>query len=175
MATALLIVHGLVAVALLGAITHQTLATWAPAYIGLVPCSAAFAPCRPPHSPTPSSCCTCSARRWARSSTSYSESTSGPGWSSRPLATPRTLRPQGACRRHRAALLPAYWVSWQRPRSDDRGRAARRPDLDPRRRRLVELSDGTCREQHHRLRVMTSSSLFHRFAFAYGTAFAVFT
>ena len=32
MATALLIVHGLVAVALLGAITHQTLATWAPAH-----------------------------------------------------------------------------------------------------------------------------------------------
>jgi hypothetical protein len=29
-ATILLIVHGLVAVALLGAITHQTLATWAP-------------------------------------------------------------------------------------------------------------------------------------------------
>ena len=28
-ATALLIIHGLVAVALLGAITHQTLATWA--------------------------------------------------------------------------------------------------------------------------------------------------
>ena len=31
MATALLIAHGLVAVALLGAITHQTMATWAPA------------------------------------------------------------------------------------------------------------------------------------------------
>jgi hypothetical protein len=31
MATVLVIVHGLVAVALLGAITHQTLATWAPA------------------------------------------------------------------------------------------------------------------------------------------------
>jgi hypothetical protein len=31
MATTLLIIHGLVAVALLGAITHQTLATWAPA------------------------------------------------------------------------------------------------------------------------------------------------
>jgi len=30
--TALLIVHGLVAVALLGAITHQTLAVWAPAH-----------------------------------------------------------------------------------------------------------------------------------------------
>jgi hypothetical protein len=29
-ATALLILHGLVAIALLGAITHQTLATWAP-------------------------------------------------------------------------------------------------------------------------------------------------
>ena len=33
MATALLIVHGLVAVALLGAVTHQTLATWAPARV----------------------------------------------------------------------------------------------------------------------------------------------
>jgi mannitol-specific phosphotransferase system IIBC component len=31
MTTALLIIHGLVAVALLGAISHQTLATWAPA------------------------------------------------------------------------------------------------------------------------------------------------
>ena len=31
MVTAILIIHGLVAVALLGAITHQTLATWAPA------------------------------------------------------------------------------------------------------------------------------------------------
>src|SRR5215813_2259103 len=31
MATGLLIIHGLLAVALLGAITHQTLATWAPA------------------------------------------------------------------------------------------------------------------------------------------------
>jgi len=30
-ATVLVIVHGLVAVALLGAITHQTLSTWAPA------------------------------------------------------------------------------------------------------------------------------------------------
>src|SRR5262249_43555836 len=30
MVTALLIVHGLIAVALLGALTHQTLATWAP-------------------------------------------------------------------------------------------------------------------------------------------------
>ena len=32
MVTALLIVHGLVAMALLGAISHQTLATWAPAH-----------------------------------------------------------------------------------------------------------------------------------------------
>src|SRR4029453_5168090 len=32
MATAFLIVHGLVAFALLGAISHQTLATWAPAH-----------------------------------------------------------------------------------------------------------------------------------------------
>ena len=33
-ATILLIVHGLVAVALLGALTHQTLATWAPGRSG---------------------------------------------------------------------------------------------------------------------------------------------
>ena len=32
MVTALLIIHGLVAVALLGAITHQALATWAPVH-----------------------------------------------------------------------------------------------------------------------------------------------
>jgi len=30
MATALVIIHGLVAVALVGAITHQTLSRWAP-------------------------------------------------------------------------------------------------------------------------------------------------
>ena len=34
MTTALLILHGLVAVALLGAITHQTLAAWAPSRAG---------------------------------------------------------------------------------------------------------------------------------------------
>jgi hypothetical protein len=34
MATVLVIIHGLVAVALLGAITHQTLAAWAPAGAG---------------------------------------------------------------------------------------------------------------------------------------------
>src|SRR5215475_3177238 len=34
MTTVLLILHGLLAVALLGAITHQTLATWAPARSG---------------------------------------------------------------------------------------------------------------------------------------------
>jgi len=33
MATALLILHGLVAVALLGAITHQTLAAWTPSNV----------------------------------------------------------------------------------------------------------------------------------------------
>lgn len=33
MATALLILHGLIAVALLGAITHQTLAAWTPSHV----------------------------------------------------------------------------------------------------------------------------------------------
>ena len=47
MATALLIIHGLVAVALLGAITHQTLAAWRRLAPGRVRSSAAFAPCQP--------------------------------------------------------------------------------------------------------------------------------
>ena len=80
MATALLIVHGLVAVALLGAVTHQTLATGRRRARGPVRSSAAFAPCRPPHSPTPSSFSMRSPRCWARSCTCTSASTSGPSW-----------------------------------------------------------------------------------------------
>ena len=70
------------------------------------------------------------------------------------------------------ALLPAYWVCWRRPRAGEPARHARRADLDTRRHRLVGLSDRSRPEQHQGLRRMTSSR-FRRFAFAYGTAFAV--
>ena len=72
------------------------------------------------------------------------------------------------------ALLPAYWVCWRQPRADEPARTRAAADLDPCLHRLVELSDRSRREQHQRLRVMTSSHAFRRFAFAYGTAFAVF-
>ena len=54
-ATVLVIVHGLVAVVLLGAITHQTFATWASAGAKPGRSSADFAPCLPSLSPTRSS------------------------------------------------------------------------------------------------------------------------
>ena len=59
------------------------------------------------------------------------------------------------------------------PRADEPVPNAGRPDLDPCLHRLVELSDRTRPEQHHGLRAMTSSPRFRRFAFAYGSAFAI--
>ena len=92
----------------------------------------------------------------------------------RPLACPRPLRSQGAFRRYRVGaaagllgLLAAAGCRRTRPN-------ASRPDLGPCLHRLVELSDRSRREQHQRLRVITSSHAFRNFAFAYGTAFAVF-
>ena len=174
MATALLIVHGLVAVALLGAITHQTLATWAPArarpgsFFGrfrAVP-SASFA----------NAIVVLYAVSALLGAIVY-------------LYFRVDIRPELEHAGHwqalglfdlkehfvaiGLALLPAYWVCWRRPRADEPDANARRPDLDPCLHRLVELSDRSRREQHHGLRLMTSSLWFRRFAFAYGTAFAV--
>ena len=126
MATALLIIHGLVAVALLGAITHQTLASWAPA--GAQPGSffgrfravqpAAFANAivvlyvvsallgrdrlsvlQGRHQPEPGT----------RSSLAGASASS----ISRRISLPSAL-----------GLLPAYWVCWRRPLADERGRTA---------------------------------------------------
>ena len=62
MATALLIIHSLVAVALLGAITHKTLATWVPSRLRSGSFFGRFVPCRPLHLPTLLSFCTPSSR-----------------------------------------------------------------------------------------------------------------
>ena len=174
MATALLIIHGLVAVALLGAITHQTLATWAPArarpgsFFGrfrAVP-SASFA----------NAIVVLYAVSALLGAIVY-------------LYFRVDIRPELERAGHWQALglfdIKEHFVSiglgtaagllgllaaaaCRRTRSN-----ARRPDLDPCLHRLVELSDRSRREQHHGLRVMTSSLWFRRFAFAYGTAFAV--
>ena len=174
MATALLIIHGLVAVALLGAITHQTLATWAPArarpgsFFGrfrAVP-SASFA----------NAIVVLYAVSALLGGIVY-------------LYFRVDIRPELERAGHwqalglfdlkehfvsiGLALLPAYWVCWRQPRADEPARTRAAADLDPCLHRLVELSDRSRREQHQRLRVMTSSHAFRRFAFAYGTAFAV--
>ena len=158
MATALLIVHGLVAVALLGAITHQTLATWAPArarpgsFFGrfrAVP-SASFA--------------NAVVVLYVVSALLgaivylYFRVDIRPG-----LERAGHWRALGFfdIKEHFVsiglALLPAYWVCWRRPLADESVANARRPDRDPRLHRLVELSDRSRPEQHHGLRAMTSS------------------
>ena len=141
---------------------------------GLVRSSAAFAPCRRPRSPTPSSFCMPSPRCWARSSTSYFRVDMRPE-----LERAGHWQVLGFfdLKEHFVAiglaLLPAYWVCWRQPRADEPVPNARRPDLDPCLHRLVELSDRPRPEQHHGLRAMTSSPAFRRFAFAFGSAFAV--
>ena len=174
MATALLIVHGLVAVALLGAISHQTLATWAPArarpgsFFGrfrAVP-SASFA----------NAIVVLYAVSALLGGIVY-------------LYFRVDIRPDLERAGHwqalglfdikehfvaiGLALLPAYWVCWRRAARRRTRANARRADLDPCLHRLVELSDRSRPEQHQGLRLMTSSHAFRSFAFAYGTAFAV--
>ena len=174
MATALLIIHGLVAVALLGAITHQALATWAPArgrpgsFLGrfrAVP-SASYA----------SAIVVLYAVSALLGGIVY-------------LHFRVDIRPDLERAGHwqtlglfdikehfvaiGLALLPAYWICWRRPRAGESHANARRVDLDPRLHRLVELSDRSRRERHPGLRLVTPSPALHRFASAYGMAFAV--
>ena len=141
---------------------------------GRIRSSAAFAPCRPLHTPMPSSFSMWFPRCSAEPSTWTSASTSGPIWSapaigrrsvsliSRSISSPSGWR---CCR-------PTGFVGGGRlPTNPSRTRC--RPDLDPCLHRLVELFDRSRPEQHQGLRVMTSSPWFRRFAFAYGTAFAI--
>ena len=141
-ATVLVIVHGLVAVALLGAITHQTLATWAPA--GAKPGSF-FGRFR---AVTPASFANAIVVLYlvaaALGAIVY-------------LYFRVDVRPQLERDAHFQALglfdlkehfisiglglLPAYWVCWRRPLARGPPRIARRADRDFRLHRLVELSD----------------------------------
>ena len=175
MATVLVIIHGLVAVALLGAITHQMLAEWAPA--GARPGSF-FGRFRAVQSAAFTNAIvvlyTVSAMLGA---TTY-------------FYFKVDINPTLELDRHWQAIgffdlkedfvaiglgiLPAYWVCWRRPPVDEPSRAnGRHPDRGPRLHRLVGLSCRSRREQHQRLRFMTSHPAFRRFAFAYGTAFAI--
>ena len=71
-------------------------------------------------------------------------------------------------------LLPAYWVCWRRPIAGEPGRTRAVLTAILCLHRLVGLPDGPRLEQHPGLWGMTSSPTFRRFAFAYGTAFALF-
>ena len=158
MATALLIVHGLVAVALLGR-DHPP----DPGGLGAGArpvrrrSSAAFAPCRPRPSPTPSSFSMWSRRCSGAILYLYFRVDIRPGleragqWPALGLFDIKEHFVSIGL-----ALLPAYWVCWRRPLADEPSRTPRRPDPAPRLRRLVELPDRARPEQHHGLRTMTS-------------------
>ena len=125
MATALLILHGLVAVALLGAITHQMLAAWAPSSA-------------PPRS--------FFGRFRAVQPAGYANAIVGLYVGTALLGAVVYLyfkvdiQPSLERDRHWHALgffdlkedfvaiglglLPAYWISWRRPFADERGRTA---------------------------------------------------
>ena len=172
-ATVLLIVHGLVAVALLGAITHQTLSAWAPANARPGSFFGRFRTV-PPAAFANAVVLLYSARRDSgrdRLPRLPGRRTADAG-AGRPLAGPRILRSQGAFRRHRRGAAAGLLGVLAAPA---RGRAppsARDPDLDHRLHRLVGLPRRACHEQHHGIRGMTGSRAFRRFAFAFGAAFA---
>ena len=115
----------LVAVALLGAITHQTLAAWAPSGARRAPFSAASAQCTRPGSPMPSLFCT--GHRTARRGrlSVLQGCTSSPTWNA--IVIGRHLGLLDLKEDFVAiglGLLPAYWVCWRRPLGDERGRTA---------------------------------------------------
>ena len=125
MSAALLIIHGLMAVALLGSITHQTLAAWAPS--GARPDSffARFRAVRP--------------AAFANAIVVLYVATALIG-ATVYLDFKVDIQPGLERDRHWHALglfdlkedfvaiglglLPAYWVCWRRPISDERGRTA---------------------------------------------------
>jgi len=118
MMTALLILHGLIAVALLGAVTHQALAVsvrrtesahaLVHARVSAPPNAGAYG--------TPVVVLYIAAMAWARFVIHAI------GFVVRPLlqtldlrGAKRRLRVEGTFFRHRLMLLPAYWASWKQP------------------------------------------------------------
>ena len=176
MTTALLIIHGLVAVALLGAITHQTLATWAPAHTRpgsffgrfRAVSSASFANAvvvlyRGLRAAGRDSVPLLPRRHQARVG------------ARRPLVGARLLRPQGAFHRYRVGT-PAGLLGLLEAAACRRTRSnANRRDRGTCLHRLVELSNRSRHEQHQGLRVMMSAHAFRSFAFAFATRSRSFT
>ena len=121
MTITLLIVHGLVAVALLGAVTHQTLAAWAPSARARARFSTASGASRLPPSPTRSSFYTFSASLGAvlyldfRIDIRPSLERAGQ-W---PALGVFDLKEHFIA--IGLALLPAYWLLWRRPSRKMRG------------------------------------------------------
>ena len=169
MTTALLIIHGLVAVALLGAITHQTIAAWVPsrgrrgsffgrfrgvpsgsfanAIVVLYAVSALLG-----------------AVLYLSFRTDIRPDLERAGqWQALGLFD---LKEHFVCHRIgvAAGLLGLLATAANRRTLPN----ARRPDLDPCLHRLVELSDRTRPEQHHGFREMMPAPWFRRFAFAFG-------
>ena len=174
MVTTLLIVHGLVAVALLGAITHQALAMLG---IGRSPAGFVLRPVS--HR----------ARRILRQRRHRSVRRRGAAGrnrvfvlssrhqagfgASRILADARALRHQGALRLHRIGAAAGLLGVLAAATCQRFGPNACHPDDNSGLYRLVELSNRSRSKQPARIWRMTSSHAFRRFAFAYGTAFAI--
>ena len=112
MPTALLIVHGLVAVALLGAITHQVLATWAPVHNRLGSVFSRFRAVPAAHSP---SCFLLYAVSAAWVGLVYGFRVDiRPSWSRLASGPRRPFGPQGAFRAS-APRCSGDWVSGNAP------------------------------------------------------------
>ena len=71
-------------------------------------------------------------------------------------------------------LLPAYWFCWRRPVNGQNALIRTITDHTPGVHCLVVLPRWSRRKQYRRIRVVMSASLFRRFAFAFGAAFALF-
>ena len=174
MISALLIIHGLVAVALLGAITHQTLAVWIPARAHSGSFFDRF------RAVEPASFANAIVVLYATSAILGAFVYFHFCVHVMP-ALERTRRWEALglleLKEHFAAiglaLLPAYWVCWRQPQVDKCARARAALTAVFCVHRLVGVPRWSRLEQHHGLWVMTSSPWFRRFAFAYGPAFAV--
>jgi hypothetical protein len=175
MATALAIIHGLVAVALLGGITHQTLAAWAPADGRRGSFFSRFRAVKPAAFTNAIVAFYVISTILGAILYLYFRTNVSPRAGERQsMGGPWALRHQGALHCDRIGA-PAGLLGVLASPAQRRTRAhARRADLDPCLHRLVEFSHRSRHEQHQGLRVMTSSHAFRRFAFAFGTGFAVF-
>ena len=158
MATALLIVHGLVAVALLGAITHQTLAAWVPMRARPGTFFGRFRAVSP--APFANAVVLLYLLSALLGGIVY-------------LYFRVDIRPDMEragqwvalglfdLKEHfisiGSALLPAYWLCWRRPYPDEPRLDAPSADDDPGLHGLVGFPGWACGEQHHGFSTVTST------------------